>query len=114
MKKVFDSVIAKWLQDSVADEDARKQFSDGMERLIKETKADNGVWTVACAASQMHASKLEEIERLRTECDTLKAGGGGGAFRDEASRKRGRDEPAGQGGGSDDIWATFQFDSSKV
>ena len=73
MKKVFDSVIAKWLQDSVADEDARKQFSDGMERLIKETKADNGVWTVACAASQMHASKLEEIERLRTECDTLKA-----------------------------------------
>jgi hypothetical protein len=112
MKKVFDTVIAKWPEDSVKDEDARKQFSDGMERLIKETKADNGVWTVACAASQMHASKLEEIERLRTECDVLKASGGG-AFRDEASRKRGRDEPA-QGGGSDDIWSTFQFDMNKV
>ena len=51
MKKVFDTVIAKWLEDSVKSDDARKQFSDGMERLIRETKADNGIWTVACAAS---------------------------------------------------------------
>ena len=108
MKKVFDTVIAKWLEDSVKDEDARKQFSDGMERLIKETKADNGVWTVACAASQMHASKLEEIERLRLENETLKAAGAG-SFRDESSRKRGREESQPN---PNDFWAGFDLDVS--
>ena len=113
MKKVFDTVIAKWLEDSVKSDDARKQFSDGMERLIRETKADNGIWTVACAASQLHAAKLEEIERLRTENESLKASGGG-SFREEASRKRGRDEPAHSAPGCDDIWASFQLDTSRL
>ncbi len=111
MKKVLDTVIARWLTDSVKSEDARKQFSEGMERLVKDTRAESGIWTVACEASHAHASRLEEIERLRTECESLRASGGG-AFRDEASRKRGRDEPAASS--SNDIWAGFELDLSKV
>jgi len=63
MKKVFDTVIARWLEDSVKDEEAKKQFTQGMERIMDSTH-ENGVWTVACAASNLHKSQLEEIERV--------------------------------------------------
>lgn len=110
MKKVFDTVIAKWLQDSVQDEEARKQFSLGMQRIVDETK-DSGVWTVACAASNLHKSQLEEIERLRTENDSLKAAPAG-TFRDESSRKRGREEATASGG--NDFWSGFEVDLGSV
>lgn len=107
MKKVLDTVIAKWLTDSVKDDDVRKQFTEGMERLVKDTRAESGIWTVACEASNLHAMHLEEIERLRVECETLKASGGG-TFRDETSRKRNRDEPAPAKG--NDFWAGLDID----
>jgi len=103
---VLDTAIARWLSDSVQNEDVRKQFTEGMERLVKDTKAESGIWTVACEASALHAKHMEEIERLRTECEALKAVGGG-AFRDEASRKRGRDEAAEPG--KEDFWAGFSL-----
>jgi hypothetical protein len=111
MKKVLDTVIAKWLTDSVKDDDVRKQFTDGMERLVKDTRAESGIWTVACEASQLHAAHLEEIERLRTECESLKTSGGG-AFKDESARKRGRDEPAASS--SNDFWAGLDIDVGSV
>lgn len=110
MKKVWDTVISKWLEDSVQDEEARKQFTEGMNRIMDTTK-ENGVWTVACAASNLHKSQLEEIERLRTEVDTLKAGSSG-SFRDEGSRKRGRDE--GAPANANDFWAGFEVDMGRV
>ena len=109
MKKVFDTVIAKWLEDSVKDEEARKQFSLGMERIVDDTK-ENGIWTVACAASNLHKSQLEEIERLRVENDTLRTAATSG-FKDESSRKRPREE---SGGNSNDFWAGFEMDMSRV
>lgn len=111
MKKVFDTVIAKWLEDSVKDEEARKNFTQGMERIMDETK-ENGVWTVACAASNMHKTQLEEIERLRQECTTLRTLGGG-AFKDESSRKRTRDDTA-PPSASNDFWAGFEVDMGRV
>jgi len=110
MKKVWDTVISKWLEDSVQDEEARKQFTEGMNRIMDTTK-ENGIWTVACAASNLHKSHLEEIERLRTEVDTLKAGSSG-SFRDEGSRKRGRDE--GGQANANDFWAGFELDMGRV
>jgi hypothetical protein len=109
MKKVFDTVIARWLEDSVKDEEAKKQFTQGMERIMDSTH-ENGVWTVACAASNLHKSQLEEIERLRVENEGLKNSSGGG-FKDEASRKRGREEPAAHG---NDFWAGFEIDMGRV
>ena len=38
MRKVFDNVIQRWLSASVSDENVRKQFSDGMERIIDKTQ----------------------------------------------------------------------------
>ena len=106
MKKVLDTVISRWLTDTVKDDGARKQFTEGMERLVKDTRAESGVWTVACEASALHAKHLDELERLRTECETLRSTGSG-SFRDEASRKRPREDtnPVGN-----DFWAGFELD----
>jgi len=103
MKRILDTVIAKWLQDSVNNEEARKQFSEGMQRLVTDTRENNGVWTVACEASHLHAKQVEEIERLRVECESLRALQGG-QFKDEASRKRVRDPNP----GNNDFWGEFE------
>ena len=109
MKKIFDTVIAKWLEDSVKNEEARKQFAQGMERIVDNTN-DNGIWTVAVEASNLHKTQLEEIERLRVENDTLRSAATSG-FKDEASRKRGRDEAEAR---PNDFWAGFEVDMSRV
>ena len=108
MKKVLDTVIAKWLTDSVKSDDVRQQFTEGMQRLVKDTRAESGIWTVACEASQLHAAKLEEIEHLRIENETLKATGLG-SFRDESARKRPREDSQPN---PNDFWAGFEVDVS--
>jgi hypothetical protein len=109
MKKIFDTIIAKWLEDSVKDEEVRKQFTQGMERIVDDTK-ENGIWTVACAASNLHKTQLEEIERLRVENDNLRTAATSG-FREEASRKRGREETAPN---PNDFWSGFEVDMGRV
>lgn len=116
MKTALDTVVAKWLEDSVENETIRTQFKEGMERLVKNTAEDSGVWQVVVCASAAHARRLNEIERLRTEHEELKTRMTG-EFGNEASRKRGRDEIStsnntdgekkGEGSGSD-FWAGFE------
>ena len=110
MRKVFDNVIQRWLSASVSDENVRKQFSDGMERIIDKTQ-ENGIWTVAVEASNLHARQIDELEKLRAECDKLRTCGSeaSGSFKDESSRKRGRDES--QAAGGNDFWAGFDLTS---
>ena len=108
MQKMLDTVIAKWLADSVENEDARKSFVDGMDRLVKGTKENNGIWQVACQASNAHARRLEELERLRVECTTLKEQAPGARFVSEDSRKRARD-PVPVDSKGDDVWSSFEY-----
>ena len=98
MKNSLDTVIAKWLDDSVENEGIRTQFKEGMERLVKNTAEDSGVWQVVVCASAAHARRINEIERLRTEHEELKTKMVG-EFGQEASRKRGRDESGNSGNG---------------
>ena len=103
MRKVLDTVISKWLTESVENEESRKQFTDGMERLVTDTRENSGVWQVACAASATHARQVTELEKLRTECNELRTQTVG-KFTAEGSRKREREEdPAGF-----DIWSDFK------
>ena len=44
MKKVLDTVIAKWLADSVKSDDARQQFTEGMERLVKAVRQPDNLY----------------------------------------------------------------------
>jgi hypothetical protein len=100
-------VVAKWLEDSVENESVRTQFKEGMERLVKNTAEDSGVWQVAVCASAAHAKKLNEIERLRTEHEELKTRVNG-EFGNESSRKRGREETAEAVVPPGDFWAGFE------
>lgn len=103
MQKALDTLIQKWLADSVANEDVRKEFQEGCARMADKAN-ECGVWTVACQASALHAKQLEELETLRAECTNLRAGSAG-QFRDEGARKRGREEPA-----KNDFWGELKID----
>lgn len=105
MRNVMDTVISKWITESVDNEEARKQFTEGMDRLVTDTRENSGIWQVACAASATHAKQTAELERLRQECNDLRTLQGG-QFVKEDSRKRvrGQDDPSGF-----DIWGDFKF-----
>ena len=110
MKTSLDTVIAKWLEDSVENESVRQQFKDGMERLVKNTAEDSGVWQVVVCASNVHARRLNELEKLRSEHDELKTRMNG-EFGNEGSRKRAREETkeaSKEEGSSTDFWVGFE------
>ena len=109
MRQALETVISNWLQDSVQDEKVREEFKQGMSRLVDNTAEDSGVWQVVACASNVHATRLQELERFRIENEELKARGAG-EFRDEASRKRGRDEgeSAAAASGMGNIWTEFE------
>lgn len=109
MRQALDTVIASWLQDSVKDEGVREEFKQGMNRLVENTAEDSGVWQVVCCASNVHAQHLQEMERMRLENEELKTRGGG-EFREDGSRKRGRaDETTLETkGANSNIWTEFE------
>jgi hypothetical protein len=112
MRQALDTVIMNWLQDAVKDEKVRDEFKAGMTRLAEDAKDDAGVWQVVCCASNVHAQRLQEIERMRVENEELKSRGTGD-FRDEASRKRGREEVEGGAKGQEsNIWLQFEQEIS--
>lgn len=109
MRQALDTVIMTWLQDAVKDEKVRDEFKAGMSRLAEDAKDDAGVWQVVCCASNVHAQRLQEIERIRTENEELKTKGSGD-FRDEASRKRGREEA--EKPPDSNVWLQFEQEIS--
>lgn len=108
MQQALDNVIMKWLEDTVKEERLREEFKQGMTRLVKNTAEDSGVWQVVCQASNVHVQRLQELERVRLENEQLKTKGAGGEFRDEGSRKRGREEPEGGKAQDSNIWTQFE------
>jgi len=113
MKQSLDTVISKWLNDSVENETVKAQFREGMERLVKNTAEDSGVWQVVVCASAAHSRRLNEIEKLRAEYEELKTRANG-EFGTEATRKRSREETKEEGGGqasaegTTDFWVGFE------
>ena len=109
MRQALDTVIMNWLQDAVKDEKVRDEFKAGMTRLAEDAKDDAGVWQVVCCASNVHAQRLQEIEKMRIENEQLRSKGSGD-FRDEATRKRGRDEAETQA--DSNVWLQFEQEIS--
>ena len=108
MQTTLETVIQKWLEESVADEAVREEFKKGMSRLVDQTAEESGVWRVVCCASNLHAERLKELERLRTENNSLKTG----TIQSMESKKRSFDEVNGNQGDRSDrgdvnIWEEF-------
>ena len=108
MKTALDTVVAKWLDDSVENESIRTQFKEGMERLVKNTAEDSGVWQVVVCASNVHAKRLNEIEKLRAEHEELKTRMHGEFGGQEGSKKRAREEGE-RKEEKGDFWAGFEL-----
>lgn len=112
MRQSLETVITRWLEDAVKDEKIRDEFKAGMNRLAEDAKDDAGVWQVVCCASNVHAQHLQQMEQMRVENEALKSRGDAiaGDFRDESSRKRGREEA--EKGGEQNIWLEFEKEIS--
>jgi hypothetical protein len=106
MKQFLDDALMNYMKQIVADEKLREEFQKGMNRLVDETE-ETGVWQVMCCASNAHTKSIQEIERLRIENDELKLRGGGD-FKEDSSRKRGRDETAEAHEDSSNVWMQFE------
>lgn len=62
---------------------------------------------MVCCASNLHARRLQEVEQMQQEINALKTGAAG-EFREESSRKRGREDPQGGASAHRDIWEAFE------
>jgi chromosome segregation ATPase len=108
MQQSLNTVIAKWLEDSVENESVRTQFKDGMERLVKNTAEDSGVWQVVVCASAAHSRRLNEMEKLRGENEELKNKMNGEFGGKEGLGKRAREETKEAEKDSADFWGGFE------
>ena len=108
MQQSLNTVIAKWLEDSVENESVRTQFKDGMERLVKNTAEDSGVWQVVVCASAVHSRRLNEIEKLRGENEELKNKMNGEFGGKEGLGKRAREETKEAEKDGADFWGGFE------
>ena len=107
MKTKLDTMITDWLKDiDVADDKVKQEFMTGMERLVKDTKDDSGVWQVMCCASAAHKQRVSEIQRLKDEYGSIKSLAERGSFQAEETRVVGKrkdpEEP------TRDVWSEFE------
>lgn len=107
MKAKLDTMITDWLKDiDVADENVKKEFMTGMERLVKDTKDDSGVWQVMCCASAAHKQRVSEIQRLKDEFGSIRSLAEKGTFQAEEARLVGkRKDPELP---TRDVWSEFE------
>jgi hypothetical protein len=113
MKKQLDTMIAEGLKDiDVTNEDVKKEFMNGMERIVKDTKEDSGVWQVMCCASAAHKRNVSRLQQVQDEYNTLKTRVEGGRFEKEEERVVGKrsqpEEPGPSGGGGGNVWDEFE------
>jgi predicted nuclease with TOPRIM domain len=86
----------------------RTQFKDGMERLVKNTAEDSGVWQVVVCASAAHSRRLNEMEKLRGENEELKNKMNEEFGGKEGLRKRAREETKEAEKDGTDFWGGFE------
>lgn len=89
-KKMADTLattIAEMVNNlnGVGDE-KKKEFMDGMERIVNHTAEDSGVWQVMCTASEVHKQNVVALENTRRENEELKQKLNGGNFAAPAAR----------------------------
>jgi hypothetical protein len=112
MKTQLDTMIVGWLKDiDVNNEEVKTEFMTGMERLVKDTKDDSGVWQVMCCASNAHRRNVMQLQKIQDEYNELKTKVEGGTFRTEDARLGKRKRPEDEEEvvrGPGNIWDEFE------
>jgi len=73
MRSALDTLMTKWM-DAVDTKDVKVKdgFRDGLEKLVKNSAEDNGVWQMMVAASSLHERQVHDLDQLRVENSDLK------------------------------------------
>lgn len=73
MQSALDTLMKKWM-DAVEtkDEKIKDDFKSGLEKLVKNSNEDNGVWQMMVSASALHQQQEHNLEKLRGENSELK------------------------------------------
>jgi len=73
MRSALDTLMTKWM-DAVDTKDIKVKdgFRDGLEKLVKNSAEDNGVWQMMVAASSLHERQVHDLDQLRVENSDLK------------------------------------------
>ena len=68
MQSALDTLMKKWM-DAVDTKDDRvkDEFKSGLERLVKNSAEDNGVWQMMVSASALHERQEHNLDKLRAE-----------------------------------------------
>lgn len=73
MQSALDTLMKKWM-DAVETKDVKVKddFKCGLEKLVKNSAEDNGVWQMMVSASALYERQEHDLEKLRTENVNLK------------------------------------------
>ena len=73
MQSALDTLMKKWM-DAVETKDpnVKDEFKGGLERLVKNSAEDNGVWQMMVSASSLHQRQEHDLETLRVENTELR------------------------------------------
>ena len=119
MQSALDSLMKKWM-DAVEtkDDKVKDEFKCGLERLVKNSAEDNGVWQMMVSASALHERQEHDLDKLRNENADLRTRVNG-LYGDEGQRTVGqkakadmelsRDDVPAPGAGRN-IWEDFAAD----
>lgn len=118
MNSTLNNVIKKYLDKIEPQDESRKetmtvkkdQFMKGLQSLADNTQEDSGIWQVMVCASEMEELRASEMEKLRTEVESLRASAVGKFAEEETrvgSKRRAESEPA--VAESKDLWDDFNM-----
>ncbi len=72
MKEKLQGEILQWFNSiDVADEKVKSEFLNSMEKIVKETKEDSGVWQVMCCASKAHLQNVNQLNEITEKYNSL-------------------------------------------
>ena len=112
MQSALDTLMKKWMDAlETRDDKVKDEFKVGLDRLVKNSAEDNGVWQMMVSASALHERQEHDLEKLRTENQDLRSRVNG-YFGDETSRvgekRKPESEPEVQGREpAGNIWDEF-------
>ena len=120
MQSALDTLMKKWMDSCETKEPKVKEdFKCGLEKLVKNSAEDNGVWQMMVSASALHQRQEHDLEKLRTENNDLRSRVNG-YYASEPSRVVGhkskaetelsRDDVSPDTGGDTDMWSLFARD----
>ena len=73
MQSALDTLMKKWMDScETKDDKVKDEFKSGMDRLVKNSAEDNGVWQMMVAASALHERQTHDLDTLRAENSELK------------------------------------------